>query len=133
MGEFLSREWGISGARVVYDRPPEYFRDAARAARERGREAFWRATRIVHAMESSRLMREGDFIDSYVHGGDRGKIKGNEDDVRFVVTSTSWTPDEDFQVLLDAAVAYDARASHLAATASSSARLPRLAIIVTGK
>ena len=133
MGEFLSREWGISGARVVYDRPPEYFRDAARASRERGREAFWRATRIVHAMESSRLMREGDFIDSYVHGGDRGKIKGNEDDVRFVVTSTSWTPDEDFQVLLDAIVAYDARASHLAATASSSARLPRLAIIVTGK
>ncbi|KAF4552465.1 Chitobiosyldiphosphodolichol beta-mannosyltransferase-like protein [Elsinoe fawcettii] len=45
---------------------------------------------------------------------------------RLVVSSTSWTPDEDFSILLDALVAYSA-------TVEMSSSLPKLTVIITGK
>ncbi|GAB7355391.1 hypothetical protein MBLNU459_g5912t1 [Dothideomycetes sp. NU459] len=45
---------------------------------------------------------------------------------RLVVSSTSWTADEDFSVLLDALVAYSA-------TVSMDKRYPKLLVIITGK
>lgn len=45
---------------------------------------------------------------------------------RLLVSSTSWTPDEDFSVLLDALVAYSA-------TVSMDKRYPKLLVIITGK
>ncbi|KAJ2682547.1 hypothetical protein H4R19_007111, partial [Coemansia spiralis] len=42
-----------------------------------------------------------------------------------VVSSTSWTADEDFSILLDALAAYDAQAA--------GARLPALVVLITGK
>ncbi|KAK9809359.1 hypothetical protein WJX73_008651 [Symbiochloris irregularis] len=44
-----------------------------------------------------------------------------------VVSSTSWTPDEDFGILLEAAKLYDARARR------KGSKLPALLLIVTGK
>jgi beta-1,4-mannosyltransferase len=46
---------------------------------------------------------------------------------RLVVSSTSWTPDEDFSVLLDALCQYSAMA------ATSRPDLPDLLVIITGK
>lgn len=45
---------------------------------------------------------------------------------RDVVSSTSWTPDEDFSVLLDALVAYSA-------SATNQTHLPKILAIITGK
>lgn len=45
---------------------------------------------------------------------------------KLIVSSTSWTPDEDFQVLLDALVTYDA-------AAQLGIRKPRLLAVITGK
>lgn len=45
---------------------------------------------------------------------------------RILVSSTSWTPDEDFGILLDAMVKYDA-------LAREDESLPRVLLIVTGK
>ena len=138
MEDFLRLKWCIRRVRVVRDRAPECFRVAAREAAARGRDAFWRDARVERAMEASRCSRgAGDVVDAYyARRGDRADSR--EDNLRFVVTSTSWTPDEDFQLLLDAAVEYDARATRLG-TKSSSRRTstskppPPLAIIVTGK
>lgn len=49
-----------------------------------------------------------------------------------VVSSTSWTPDEDFGILLDAMLQYETRARELA---SQDARgcLPKMLVVVTGK
>ncbi|WFD01564.1 chitobiosyldiphosphodolichol beta-mannosyltransferase [Malassezia obtusa] len=44
-----------------------------------------------------------------------------------VITSTSWTPDEDMDVLLDAASTYERLAQ------APRARLPPLAVVITGK
>ncbi|KAF2759991.1 beta-1,4-mannosyltransferase [Pseudovirgaria hyperparasitica] len=45
---------------------------------------------------------------------------------KLVVSSTSWTPDEDFSILLDALVSYSAAATR-------DFRLPRVLAIITGK
>lgn len=47
--------------------------------------------------------------------------------LKLVVSSTSWTPDEDFSLLLDALVEYSKLAMH------SHPHLPRLLAIITGK
>ena len=48
-----------------------------------------------------------------------------------VVSGTSWTPDEDFSILLEALGLYENRAMQLASSQSTS--LPKLLVIVTGK
>lgn len=51
-----------------------------------------------------------------------------------LVSSTSWTADENFDILLDALEKYNNRADELAATTSgTNARLPKVLVIVTGK
>ncbi|KAJ9528520.1 hypothetical protein QJQ45_020513 [Haematococcus lacustris] len=49
-----------------------------------------------------------------------------------VVSSTSWTPDEDFSILLAAAQLYDT-AVQAAAAATASGGLPRVLFLITGK
>ena len=51
-----------------------------------------------------------------------------------LVSSTSWTPDEDFGILLEALKLYEARAEELTAAADASSKtLPKLFVIITGK
>lgn len=52
-----------------------------------------------------------------------------------VVSSTSWTPDEDFSILLNALKVYDARVDELskATKSKSKSQLPKLLVILTGK
>lgn len=56
----------------------------------------------------------------YITEIENGKLK-------LLVSSTSWTPDEDFSLLLDALVKYSKLAGH------SHPHLPRLLAIITGK
>lgn len=51
---------------------------------------------------------------------EKGKLK-------VIVSSTSWTPDEDFSILLDALVGYSSLAT------SSHPQLPELLVVITGK
>ena len=46
---------------------------------------------------------------------------------RLVISSTSWTPDEDFSILLDAVVAYEK------ASSKKDSNLPKLHFVITGK
>jgi len=69
---FLDSRFGVSGARVLYDRPAAVFAPIGRAEREQFRQALF-----------GRL-------------GVRGGLVG------FVVCPTSWTEDEDFDVAIDA-------------------------------
>ncbi|THU90753.1 hypothetical protein K435DRAFT_781064 [Dendrothele bispora CBS 962.96] len=50
-----------------------------------------------------------------------------------VVSSTSWTPDEDFGILLDALTIYEQRACVMNGSSSGQRKLPKLLMAVTGK
>lgn len=50
-----------------------------------------------------------------------------------LVSSTSWTPDEDFGILLEAMGIYDGRARELNTVGKDSGKLPKLLVVLTGK
>lgn len=50
-----------------------------------------------------------------------------------IVSSTSWTPDEDFDILLDALCLYEKRAREVNASATTKGSLPKLLVVITGK
>ena len=50
-----------------------------------------------------------------------------------LVSSTSWTPDEDFSILLEALCMYEARARDVNTQGVGKSRLPKMLVILTGK
>eukprot|EP00239_Pterosperma_sp_CCMP1384_P003673 CAMPEP_0197861724 /NCGR_PEP_ID=MMETSP1438-20131217/37966_1 /TAXON_ID=1461541 /ORGANISM="Pterosperma sp., Strain CCMP1384" /LENGTH=336 /DNA_ID=CAMNT_0043478997 /DNA_START=909 /DNA_END=1920 /DNA_ORIENTATION=+ len=69
-------------------------------------------------------------------------VTGRDDDLiltwqpqrpAIVVSSTSWTPDEDFSILLEAAVGYDKAVEESKAKSRLFGRYPPLLVLVTGK
>lgn len=129
MREFLETEWGMTNVSVVRDRAAEQFRIAARTRAEANNPMwFWKQTRVQEELEKSRVARSGDVLDRYVRGHHENLHRNKP---RIVVSSTSWTPDENFGILLDAAIAYDARKRTSGGV--SSYESPDLVIIITGK
>jgi len=98
---FLDSRFGVPKASVLYDRPASTFVPMDRTAREQLRQALF-----------SRLG---------VHGGP----------VAFIVCPTSWTEDEDFDLIIDAVPRLEERIRGWEA-ASPQRRFPDLVILVTG-
>lgn len=61
--------------------------------------------------------------------------KLRDDRVALVVSSTSWTPDEDFGILLEALKMYEERAQEVNRDPQShlTGKLPRIWVVITGK
>ncbi|KAM0937713.1 putative chitobiosyldiphosphodolichol beta-mannosyltransferase [Dioscorea sansibarensis] len=116
----LAQNWGIK-ASVLYDQPPEFFHPALT---EEKHELFCRLGNSICHQDNIRdcvsIGAEGLEGCNSVHVVDRlsqsmftGQV-GNDVFLKpnrpaLVVSSTSWTPDEDFGMLLEAAVMYDRR------------------------
>jgi len=101
LAAFLESRFGVTNAHVLYDRPASAFVPIERGDRERHRQALF-----------GRLG---------VHGGTVG----------FVVCPTSWTEDEDFDVIIDAVIRLEHRIRGWEA-ASRDRRFPDLVVLVTG-
>jgi beta-1,4-mannosyltransferase len=101
LAAFLESRFGVKHAQVLYDRPASAFVPVDRAERERFRQALF-----------NRL-------------GIRASIVG------FIVCPTSWTEDEDFDVVIDAVTQLEERIRGWEA-GSNSRRFPELLILVTG-
>jgi beta-1,4-mannosyltransferase len=101
LADFLKTRFGLSNTHVLYDRPASIFVPVERVEREHYRQALF--TRLgIHAAV-----------------------------VGFIVCPTSWTEDEDFDVVIDAVRRLEDRIRGWE-TANPSARFPDLAILVTG-
>ncbi|KAK1282641.1 hypothetical protein QJS10_CPB22g00204 [Acorus calamus] len=119
----LDQNWGIK-ATVLYDQPPEFFHPTTL---EEKHELFCRLQKDLG--HSHGIV---DYISLGMQGlNDSGASKGNESDSKdtlfstkvdheiclkpnrpaLVVSSTSWTSDEDFGMLLEAAILYDRHAA----------------------
>lgn len=100
MAAFLHDKFGVLNARVLYDRPAAAFAPMERAERERLRQALF-----------NRL-------------GIRSETAG------FIVCPTSWTEDEDFDLVIDAVRWLEERVRGWEVT--TNRRFPELVILVTG-
>ena len=99
MTKLLKQKYGID-AQPLYDRPAKQFRPLSAPER----------SRILAALPQTAKHAKD------IENGTR----------KLLVSSTSWTPDEDFSILLDALVVYSA-------TASMSKKYPKIIAIITGK
>ena len=137
MKAWLRQNFGLANCSddrisVLHDRPPEFFRP-------------------TRPMEQHRLMRrlDGNFRKAAAAGTDTGlmtrfgvakddpnrtifteivggKARLRKDRPALVISSTSWTPDEDFSILLDACVRLDGEIIDVAS-------FPHVVVVVTGK
>ena len=101
LAAFLESRFGVKQAHVLYDRPASAFIPIDRADRERFRQALF-----------ARL-----------------GIRANT--VGFIVCPTSWTEDEDFDVVIEAVMRLEERIRGWEA-GSNARRFPELVILVTG-
>jgi len=101
LARFLESRFGVEEAYVLYDRPAEAFVPMERAERERFRQALF--TRLG------------------VHGANVG----------FIVCPTSWTEDEDFDLVIDALPYLEDRIRNWEAGAGGR-RFADLVVLVTG-
>lgn len=112
LGQFLRSSFGMSGRRIMplYDRPAVQFRLLS--------EADKKAVRTKHSAEIFDNMQPGE---------------------RIIVTSTSYTPDENLDTLFDALQQYSQqleKQTHVSSSQrdnQSGSRLPPIRVIITGK
>ncbi|GAB4833757.1 hypothetical protein Ancab_032007 [Ancistrocladus abbreviatus] len=147
----LAQNWGIK-ATVLYDQPPEFFHPPSL---EEKHKLLCRLNRslglcqgvqdcISHGSYDMTIndLRDTLFTtlvgDSVVHKRNRPAL---------IVSSTSWTPDEDFGILLEAAVMYDRRVAAILGEEDAADQqllweemcngrqflYPRLVFVITGK
>ncbi|KAF2273938.1 beta-1,4-mannosyltransferas-like protein [Westerdykella ornata] len=103
MKDVLEKQFGIKGALTLHDRPVSSFHPIS----EQERAAFLQ-----------RLPETAPFAENL--------LPSAKEMWKLITSSTSWTPDEDFQILLDALTAYSAQAG-------SNPKLPKLLVLITGK
>ncbi|KAH6558309.1 hypothetical protein KP509_1Z070000 [Ceratopteris richardii] len=144
MQQELAENWGIK-ATVLYDRAPSHFHPTSM---EEKHELFHRLG--LHHRDGqhgstlftdSPLYSENDIAKKRITAPLKATLKQSRP--ALIISSTSWTADEDFSILLEAAVCYDRRVdavqgevgsqgAHCESTAASGP-FPSLYIIVTGK
>ncbi|KAL4181781.1 hypothetical protein AMTRI_Chr12g272750 [Amborella trichopoda] len=143
----LAQNWGIRAV-VLYDQPPEFFRPALLAEKH---ELFCRLKKDISHQHGLHDCVTHDIDENTGNSlfttqiGD--SLSMNENRPALIVSSTSWTADEDFEMLLQAALMYDRRVAAILNEPDSIKNeiiwseiskgkqflYPRLLFIITGK
>ena len=135
MKSWLLQNWGVNAA-VLHDQPPDFFH---RTSVDEVHRLFTK----FEADPKSKLKRAL-FVSDNTLPQDTllttvDKTTGcpllRTDRPALIVSSTSWTEDEDFGILLDAIVALDSRVASEERTTTNGdgLRFPRVVVVVTGK
>ncbi|OCB92054.1 beta-1,4-mannosyltransferase [Sanghuangporus baumii] len=160
MRDHLVKPWDLRGIKVVlHDRPPSYFKRAedfethdlfnklAPSFSSPSLKEFLprynspRSTPFTHLAHQGApygaLSLDPELSDPSSPGSTFPALRA--DRPALLVSSTSWTPDEDFSILLDALEMYEKRArqaneeEYVSSDDNESNKLPKLLAIVTGK
>jgi beta-1,4-mannosyltransferase len=126
MRDWLRDHWGITPT-VLYDRPADFFRDYSI---EEHHDLFVRLHAEGALKECERKDETyNDTLTLFTEQKSQSSTAHMRPDrPALVVSSTSWTADEDFQILLDAVI--ECEQSFAAQGKSAS---PRMVVIITGK
>ncbi|XP_042498789.1 UDP-glycosyltransferase TURAN [Macadamia integrifolia] len=147
----LAQNWEIN-ATVLYDQPPEFFRPASLQEKH---ELFCRLNKdivplhgVYDCVSTGNLgIDTSDLHETLFTARNTSGTFLNPNRPALIVSSTSWTPDEDFGMLLEAAVMYDRRVAAILNEDDSTEKenfwkeinsgrqypYPRLLFIITGK
>ncbi|CAG7847971.1 UDP-glycosyltransferase TURAN {ECO:0000303/PubMed:25919390} [Serendipita indica DSM 11827] len=144
MKEHLVKEWDLQGKKIVlHDRPPSYFHQCSPS------EIHDLFVRLVPL-----LTVEGSWFPSYklpsttpfteivksprYYGGDTSLLEPRtspnlrHERPALLITSTSWTPDEDFSILIEALKRYE-RAARTHNAKQPAKPLPKVLMCITGQ
>ncbi|XP_051174618.1 chitobiosyldiphosphodolichol beta-mannosyltransferase [Leptopilina boulardi] len=114
----LKIKWGIE-ANVLYDRPAERFRPITIEEKH--------ALFLILGEDYKIFQGENDTCTLFTETLSNGEIQMRSDRPALLVSSTSWTEDEDFSILLSALDDYEA------ACVENDLHLPKLICVITGK
>ncbi|KAG1825487.1 glycosyl transferases group 1-domain-containing protein [Suillus subaureus] len=134
MRNHLEQEWGLIGHKaVLHDRPPSHFHKCVPL------EVHELFIRLGRSLSPSLV----DFLPISLASSSPSSPSLRKDRPALLVSSTSWTPDEDFGILLEALKLYESRARevNLADCENSQSKhdskerqvLPRIWMVITGK
>ncbi|KAJ1967283.1 mannosyltransferase [Dispira parvispora] len=142
MAKELRRHWQVRGKVIVlYDKAPEHFRRlSVREAHQ-----FWCDLTALHPgfkalstqLGTHTLPRETWFTTMRENAEGQQVAEWRKDRPRVVVSSTSWTVDEDFSLLLRAAEKYDQSCEQMAKSPTDQDQgeqaWPSLVLLITGR
>ncbi|WVO20447.1 uncharacterized protein IAS62_001744 [Cryptococcus decagattii] len=125
LGEFLVREWDLKGrTSVLHDRPPIRFHRTVPMIQH---ELF---SRLLPELEPSLPPPHLDINDpthtAFTEISSGGAAALKHDRPALIISSTSWTADEDFSLLITALDMYQS-------AMDSGSPLPKLVVLITGK
>ncbi|XP_045802156.1 UDP-glycosyltransferase TURAN isoform X1 [Trifolium pratense] len=147
----LAQNWGIN-ATVLYDQPPDFFHPTSLEERHklfcRLNEHFYDPLGVGDCVSNGTSLLSSQIQNETLFTTEVGSnicLKPNRP--ALVVSSTSWTPDEDFGILLEAALMYDRRVAAILNEDDSldeeviwkeisdgkQCLYPRLLFVITGK
>ncbi|XP_063994829.1 chitobiosyldiphosphodolichol beta-mannosyltransferase-like [Diachasmimorpha longicaudata] len=118
MKEDLKQKWKIT-ATVLYDRPPEEFKSIDLIGKHN------LLIKLGKKYETFRGKEEGTTVLTEVTPSEEIRLRRNRP--ALVVSSTSWTEDEDFSILFQALAEYEI------ACCSDNSNLPDMICVITGK
>ncbi|THH32621.1 hypothetical protein EUX98_g1587 [Antrodiella citrinella] len=129
MHDHLVKEWDLQGLKVVlHDRPPAHFH---RSSPSEIHELFLRLEPSLSTRSLQTFLPKSDAPHATPFTEITFSIDPNPtprpDRPALLVSSTSWTPDEDFSILLEALQLYETKA------AEANGMLPKVLMVVTGK
>lgn len=138
MEVWLGEHFNVHGkhVRVLYDKPPMLFRPTSI---EEEHELFMRLDLEGKCEQLRGWLKDGEndasseetlFTQCRMHEGER-IIQPRQNRPALLISSTSWTPDEDFSVLLEALEKL--HASIIMNKSKSAASFPNILVVVTGK
>ncbi|KAI5332799.1 hypothetical protein L3X38_022928 [Prunus dulcis] len=147
----LAQNWGIK-ATVLYDQPPEFFRPASLEEKHKLFCRLDKSLRKPLGVQDCTSTGTGEMLNKDINETVFSTLVGTDitsklDRPALIVSSTSWTPDEDFGILLEAAVMYDRRVAAILNEDDSIQEealwkemqsgkqylYPRLLFVITGK
>lgn len=121
MRKDLLNNWSVR-ATTMYDRPPLIFRSMELKEKHN----FLYSYKMFRYGELE-TMDNGRQLTTFTERDATGSVRYRSDRPALVISSTSWTEDEDFSILLSALDRYDREAS------VPGASLPSLVCVITGK
>ncbi|KAI8320448.1 hypothetical protein GQ54DRAFT_298647 [Martensiomyces pterosporus] len=133
MAADLRDNWSVRGKLVVlHDKAPRHFEHLSAGEMHKLWKRLLKDPQFASLSPSACDIANGELLLTRSSGGD-GLAEMRDDRPMLIISSTSWTADEDFSILLDALAQYERDALQERVESGDGCALPSLVVLITGK